>query len=548
MGGISPDKPAATCAQCLAWGVLPGTCCRACYTFRNLHQRGECLSCPRIVPVSKGHCRLCWLQALQNAKTAGQTHVTQPFLDGLRYQQLFFARMHRDYYRIPGRPRLGKRGSRPTADDTAAATPAPVPTWTQPCLPLPAHRDFSQFDRRQHADLTNPTLVRAQQHLNALAQARGWGTWVKKDVGRALVIALSGHTGNDKIRFTELAPVLRHRGLTISRTLDVLGQLDLFDNDKTPAFEGWLERKLDGLTAGIRGDVESWLRALRYGAPRMKARNPQTTWSYLNQIRWLLLAWSQSFAHLREVARQDVLDATDHLHGSNRHITICVLRSLFRYCKKTGTIFRDPTVRIRPTQVQYSAIFPLQPQDIRAAIDAATTPAYRLAVVLSAIHAARTKDIFSLHLEDVDMGNRRLIIGGRTRPLDDLTHQTLLTWLQFRRSRWPNTANPHLLINRVTAATLGPVGRVWVTKAFWGLTATLEQLHVDRQLDEALAHGPDPLHLAAVFGLSDQTAIRYAAAARHVLQTQAEHHAIVSSAEPTDSSTLPNVNRPMGSH
>jgi len=57
------------------------------------------------------------------------------------------------------------------------------------------------------------------------------------------------------------------------------------------------------------------------------------------------------------------------------------------------------------------------------------------------------------------------------------------------------------------------------------LTATLERLRVDRQLDEALTHGPDPLHLAAVFGLDDKTAIRYANAARHILETEAERHA-----------------------
>ncbi len=34
-----------------------------------------------------------------------------------------------------------------------------------------------------------------------------------------------------------------------------------------------------------------------------------------------------------------------------------------------------------------------------------------------------------------------------------------------------------------------------------GQAATLERLRVDWQLEEALAHGPDPLHLAAAFGL-----------------------------------------------
>ena len=52
----------------------------------------------------------------------------------------------------------------------------------------------------------------------------------------------------------------------------------------------------------------------------------------------------------------------------------------------------------------------------------------------------------------------------------------------------------------------------------------LEALRVDRQLDEALTHGPDPLHLAVVFGLDETTAIRYCAAARQILQTPAEEH------------------------
>ena len=69
---------------------------------------------------------------------------------------------------------------------------------------------------------------------------------------------------------------------------------------------------------------------------------------------------------------------------------------------------------------------------------------------------------------------------------------------------------------------IGPVSKVWATEAFRGLTATLERLRVDRQLGEALVHGPDPLHLATVFGVSEKTAIRYAAAARQLLTTSIE--------------------------
>jgi hypothetical protein len=70
--------------------------------------------------------------------------------------------------------------------------------------------------------------------------------------------------------------------------------------------------------------------------------------------------------------------------------------------------------------------------------------------------------------------------------------------------------------------TTRPVSQNWLTSSFRGLGVTLEQLRVDRQLDEALTAGPDPLHLAAVFSVGDETAIRYASAARHLLASTAE--------------------------
>ncbi|MEU9480945.1 hypothetical protein [Streptomyces sp. NPDC048191] len=55
-----------------------------------------------------------------------------------------------------------------------------------------------------------------------------------------------------------------------------------------------------------------------------------------------------------------------------------------------------------------------------------------------------------------------------------------------------------------------------------GQGAPLERLRVDRQLEEAMAKGPDPLHLAEVFGLDEKTAIRYADLARALLGEAAE--------------------------
>ena len=150
-------------------------------------------------------------------------------------------------------------------------------------------------------------------------------------------------------------------------------------------------------------------------------------------------------------------------------------------------------------------------------------PAARLALALAAVHAARPEAIRTLALGDVDLGNRRITLAGQSRPLDDLTRRLILTWLDCRRARWPHTASPCLLINNQTAMSTRPVSENWLTTAFRGLDATLERLRVDRQLDEALTCGPDPLHLAAVFGIDDTTAIRYATAARQLLDTAAEH-------------------------
>ncbi|MFB7421464.1 hypothetical protein ACFC1L_43675 [Streptomyces sp. NPDC056210] len=120
-------------------------------------------------------------------------------------------------------------------------------------------------------------------------------------------------------------------------------------------------------------------------------------------------------------------------------------------------------------------------------------------------------------LDDVDLGNRRLTIAGRVRPLDDLTRKLLLDWLEHRRRRWPNTAHLHLLINNQTAAKTSRASNHWISAAMRGQDATRERLRVDRQREEALTHGPDPLRLAEVFGLDQKTAMRYADSARQLL-------------------------------
>ncbi|MFB6857416.1 hypothetical protein ACFCWV_33715 [Streptomyces sp. NPDC056341] len=217
------------------------------------------------------------------------------------------------------------------------------------------------------------------------------------------------------------------------------------------------------------------------------------------------------------MTRNDVLTYIRTLHGHQLHDQLVALRSLFTCAKRNGLIFRNPTSRIKVGQYEYAVLQPLVPEQVDRLVATAATPATRLILAFVAVHAARVAQIASRMLDDVDLGNRRLTIAGRVRPLDDLTRKLLLDWLEHRRRRWPNTAHLRLLINNQTAAKTSRASNHWISAAMRGQDATRERLRVGRQREEALTHGPDRLRLAEVFGLDEKTAMCYADSARQLL-------------------------------
>ncbi len=65
-------NPAASCRDCLAWGVLTASRCQACDGFRHRHEAAACSGCGHQAPLKRGYCRLCWRQAGADAKDAGR--------------------------------------------------------------------------------------------------------------------------------------------------------------------------------------------------------------------------------------------------------------------------------------------------------------------------------------------------------------------------------------------------------------------------------------------------------------------------------------------
>jgi hypothetical protein len=483
---IRAATPVGSCPDCLSWGASYGSqsYCRACYDFTRRYGRGRCGGCARVIAVKKGHCRLCWLQA--GIAAGGRRRLSAEDFAATRYWQLSLA----------GMSRLGSTGPARQAPPDGPAPPDAAPGWTQ--LQLSAPGQSLHFDKRHWAAsaINGPALQQARHIAAGLAATRGWNGRIITETSRALAVVLAGHQPGDMIGWSQLPAALHRRDLSITRTAEILQLAGLLDDDRIPSFTSLTQERLALLPAPMAASVRDWLRTRSQGGPRSRPRDEHTVRMNLNRVHPLLLAWTGHYVHLREVTAADVTAATEPLPPTRRRQTLTA--------------------------------------EIDQATSAAITPAGRLAVALAAIHAARPKTIRELHLDDADLGNRRLVLTGQARPLDDLTKSLLLAWLQHRGHRWPGTANPHLIINQQTAMTTRAVSENWLTESCRGLTATLERLRVDRQLEEALTCGADPLHLAAVFGIDDTTAIKYATIARQLLATAAEQHHPAGSREPKD--------------
>ena len=122
---------------------------------------------------------------------------------------------------------------------------------------------------------------------------------------RALIIVLSGHATGNTVCCSGIFAALRARDISAGRAAEVLQEMGVLADDRRPSFEGWLERKLDGLADGIGREAGAWLRTMRDG-PRSRPRSLETVWRHMNNVRPALLDWSQRYDHLREVTRDDV--------------------------------------------------------------------------------------------------------------------------------------------------------------------------------------------------------------------------------------------------
>ncbi len=492
-----------SCRDCLAWGVSRAHSwrCWSCRWWYTHYPLGDCEYCGRHTRVGEQQaCRLC----LEQARTLQEPGRAIDLRGANRYgQQLFFANMR---FQRPRTPRLQPEARR--------ARWAPVRfrplTWRQePLFDMdPDPTVVRERSLRAESDLIRHCTGVVHDH----AATHGWSKRQTNDVIRSLrLLQVLQDTPGAKIKASEVLHLPRYDG-NISSTLDVLAGAGLLVDDRVSHVERYFAGKTAQLPEPMKAQLEVWLDVMLNGsntAPRQRSRDPQTARIHIMGIAPIIQAWADAgHQSLAEITPEEVRAALPTT-GARRNWGEYGLRSLFKVLKARKLIFTNPTRGMPVTAVNATVPLPLDSGAIRRAL-ASPDPAVALAVVLVAFHALTAKQLSGLQLSDIVDG--RLALDGRDIPLAGPVRVRLTAWLDHRNRTWPRSINPHLFIGRVSAPRLVPVGKQFPWK---GTGLRPQALREDRILQEIHATGGDVRRICDLFGLTVDTAMRYAVTLAH---------------------------------
>lgn len=567
-------QPAASCSECLAWGPAVGGRCIACREFAAKNSRQRCGVCRRVVPVGRsGRCRLCTIDLMASGTNDGvcsdcglwapliakgrcNTCVVFRFRSNVGTcsvcgQEMFVGKLGRcrrclvagarSGVRYPGRPMTANRESggqdgapgvqlffagMRVAGRWLAADPVREPRRSADRSPEEPRRGPGPGQLPLlwiRADLARIGLEEAERAARAerpglltsverFGEARGWSQATVCSVQRGVVLLLATRSGEfvvDPAALDHLAA----RHIPLQPTLDFLSDIgvDVAHDDET--MDDWLDDRLSMLSAGIRSEVTSWLDVLRGRSKRRRrSYRPNTVKAYVRVCQLALAEWSVRYGSLRQVTVGDIRDHLDALPiGWDRVNALVGLRSLFGILKANRMVFADPASEVRVSAPPHRALLGVDPAIRRSLLDQVHRRDHQLILLLVGVHALTCQQVADLRLDDVDLVGHRIRIVDTFRPLDELTWRHLVEWLGFRRSRWPRTANPYVLVTTRSANRLAPAGKTYLKGAFASLPVSMSALRIDRLVSEALDSEGDGLRIALLFGLSIETAASYAA-------------------------------------
>jgi hypothetical protein len=343
--------------------------------------------------------------------------------------------------------------------------------------------------RWQHPALTSDnTLLRAAaDHAVQLAEAHSWSGSTTRCTIDGLALLLDGRSADQPVLLSEIR-TRTSRYTPVPRVAEVLAGLGLFADDSISCMRPWIDLRTSQLPAGFAADVREWLLVLLNGDARTRPRSATCLYVYFGAVQPHLESWATTRHHLRQITPADIQAALDPLRRWQRRNAVAALRSLFRFAKKRGLIFANPTTRLKAPNIDRH-LLPMTEAEIHTIEQLIVTPLQRVIVALAAVHAARSAGIRHLTLDDVDLPNRRIVLAGHDQRLGELPYLALRAWLRIRRATWPNTPNRHVLLSKRTALELGPVSGTFVRSHTTRLGIDLERIRGDRVLHEGPALG-----------------------------------------------------------
>lgn len=529
------DPGVDSCLDCLAWGArrTHGWLCKGCVTWRAKYanptkngSHGPCRACGRVKTLGgRGVCRLCH-------KHASLTRVPNQPLDVIgankHGQQLYFADMFRPLAGTPtGTPASTSTGELANGidagiDPASARRPSTRPTTDRPhwlqrtddqlvlftMKPDLAAHGRAGLHQLAHSDDVAPLEAVAHQ----LADANKWSPRQRKDaiIGTRIMLAIQVD-GRAPVRASEVE-ALRDIDMCVWTVIEVLAAAGALIEDRVPAIDLWFDERIADLPEAMVAELRIWFDVMKNGTRTPPRRRPRSQQSITLHLHWalpILRQWaSAGHSSLRGITKEHVLDALP-AGGGDRSRAGQGLRSIFRLLKARKVLFLDPTARVKTGEHPTNQPLPLDPDRIRQVRDLllADDPATALVVALIAFHGIRMGQLQRIELTSTVDG--RLTIDGRTIPLADPVRERLATWLDHRATRWPDTTNGYLLLNRRSAYRGCTVGTRWLRLAI-GSTVTPRELREDRILAEAHANGGDVRAISDLFGLSINASSRYA--------------------------------------
>lgn len=499
----APQRPE-PCRDCDAWPVfrIRNWLCGGCHGWRRVNPTlATCIGCRRDRPVNPHRaCRLCWRQAKLLRKPGDPLDVVEANRYG---QQLFFANMHATNHRHDRPPMTAAQGVRLPSTPRSRAKPFHQLTLRPVPIVGPA-RNFG-FPDPPDTDLAGRLDRLVRDH----ARRYGWSNTIERDARLGMRVLL----GMCKI---ETPPVLASDverlialDLPARSVRAVLTEAGMLDDDRTAAIERWFDRHVAGLPPTMTGELRIWFDILYRGSkvpPRRRPRSPITIKTNLIWALPTLRAWAGAgHESLREITREEVLKALPG-SGTPRATVGHGLRSIFTTLKARKEIFANPTTRVDFGHFERRIPLPADMEKLREAIHS-DDPSRAALAALVTFHGLRPVEVRDLQHTDVRDG--RVHLADRTLPLADPVRERLARYLAYRRSRWPNSVNPHFFIHYLNAPTTEPVSRIWVNKRL-GISA--QALRQDRIIEEAIATNGDVRQMSEFFGVTVATAIYYTTA------------------------------------